>query len=69
MLNTKSTITDGKKVEGLPGMVGDVEFRNVDFAYPNTEEPILHNISFTAKKGKLLRLLDQQVAVNQLLST
>ncbi|MFJ7736272.1 ABC transporter ATP-binding protein [Lysinibacillus sp. NPDC097287] len=57
VLDTKSTITDGAKIEGLPGMVGDVEFRNVDFAYPDTEEPILHNISFTAKKGETVAFI------------
>ena len=31
---------------------GVVEFRNVSFAYPGAEEPVLHDISFVAEPGK-----------------
>ncbi|EQF90423.1 ABC transporter family protein, partial [Clostridioides difficile CD196] len=31
---------------------GLVEFKNVSFMYPDAEEPILTNISFTAKPGE-----------------
>ena len=57
VLNTKSKIVDGLKVEGLPGMVGQVEFRHVDFGYPDSEEPILRDINFTAKKGETVAFI------------
>jgi ATP-binding cassette, subfamily B, multidrug efflux pump len=31
---------------------GEIEFRNVSFRYPNAEEDVLHDISFTAKPGQ-----------------
>lgn len=51
VLDTKETIVDGKGAEGKNGSEGKVEFRNVSFRYPDAEEYVLHNISFTANKG------------------
>lgn len=51
VLDTKESITDGKGAEGKKGSEGKVEFRNVSFRYPDAEEYVLHNISFTANKG------------------
>lgn len=31
---------------------GDLEFKNVSFQYPNAADPVIENISFTAKAGK-----------------
>ncbi|OON40854.1 lipid ABC transporter permease/ATP-binding protein [Izhakiella australiensis] len=36
---------------------GDVEFKNVTFAYPGREAPALHNISLTIPRGKTLALV------------
>jgi ATP-binding cassette subfamily B protein len=36
---------------------GEVEFRNVNFRYPDAEEDILHNISFTALPGQTTAFL------------
>lgn len=36
---------------------GLVEFKNVTFAYPNGEEAVLKNISFTAKKGETISFI------------
>ncbi len=36
---------------------GLVEFNNVTFAYPGGEEPVLKNISFTAKKGETISFI------------
>ena len=57
VLNTKGKIADGNETEGKSGVVGEVEFRNVSFKYPDAEEPILHNISFTAKKGETVAFI------------
>lgn len=36
---------------------GDVEFKNVTFAYPGRDAPALHNISLTIPRGKTLALV------------
>jgi ATP-binding cassette subfamily B protein len=36
---------------------GKVEFRNVTFAYPDAESPLLHNISFTAQPGQTTAII------------
>lgn len=36
----------------LPSQKGVVEFENVSFRYPNAEEDVLSNLSFTAKPGE-----------------
>jgi ATP-binding cassette subfamily B protein len=35
-----------------PTIAGTVEFRNVEFRYPGAEQPVLHDISFTAQPGE-----------------
>ena len=57
VLDTKTTIVDGSKETGALGKVGEVEFKNVSFAYPDAEENVLENISFTAKKGETVALI------------
>ena len=37
----------------LPEKKGEVEFKNVSFKYPDGDEKIIHNISFTAKPGEI----------------
>ncbi|KRE21558.1 ABC transporter ATP-binding protein [Agromyces sp. Soil535] len=36
---------------------GTVEFRNVDFAYPGAEDPVLHDVSFTALPGQVTAII------------
>ncbi|SKB32172.1 ATP-binding cassette, subfamily B [Arthrobacter sp. 49Tsu3.1M3] len=36
---------------GAPGHSGAVEFRNVSFAYPGAEAPVLDGVTFTARAG------------------
>ncbi|MGM9946292.1 MAG: ABC transporter ATP-binding protein [Lysinibacillus sp.] len=57
VLETKVNITDGNETEGKPGVIGDIEFKNVSFTYPDSEEPILRNISFKAKKGETVAFI------------
>ncbi len=57
VLGTAPTITDGGETEGLPGREGEVEFRNVSFRYPDAEECVIRDISFTAKKGETVALI------------
>lgn len=57
VLETKSTIKDGTKVAGIPRKTGEIEFKNVCFKYPDAEEYVLHNISFTAKRGETVAFI------------
>lgn len=40
-----------------PMLRGKIEFRDVSFAYPNTEHNILNNISFTLKEGERIGII------------
>lgn len=40
-----------------PALRGKVEFRDVSFAYPNTEHAILNHISFTLKEGEKVGII------------
>jgi ATP-binding cassette, subfamily B, multidrug efflux pump len=57
VLETEATIKDGTVTEGKPGVTGEIEFRNVSFKYPDSENHTLHNISFTAKKGETIAFI------------
>ncbi|MBK5490985.1 ABC transporter ATP-binding protein [Bacillus sp. TH17] len=57
VLETEAKIKDGTVTEGKPGIVGEIEFRNVSFKYPDSENHILRNISFTAKKGETVAFI------------
>lgn len=52
VLDTKPKILDGTVTESPEGRVGEIEFRNVSFKYPDAEEYVLHDISFKVKKGE-----------------
>lgn len=53
VIETGTTVKD-KKAAVQPGedFVADIEYENVTFCYPESEEPVLRNISFTAKHGQ-----------------
>ncbi|AZH29506.1 ABC transporter ATP-binding protein [Paenibacillus sp. M-152] len=57
VLNTESRIIDGHETAGEEGVMGQVEFRNVSFKYPDAEEPVLRNISFSAKQGETVAFI------------
>ena len=53
VLDTEPSITDPAKPQPLtPGGTGRIEFRDVTFAYPGADEPVLSGISFVAKPGQ-----------------
>ena len=53
VLNTEISIKDNEKVEEFDNnKKGVVEFNNVSFKYPDADEDVLTNISFTAKPGE-----------------
>ena len=57
VLDTKVSICDGEVTDGKKGKTGEVEFKNVSFRYPDAEEYVLHNISFTAQKGETVAII------------
>jgi ATP-binding cassette subfamily B multidrug efflux pump len=53
VLETEPVINDPAQPTAFSDrFVSTVEFRNVSFRYPDAEEDVLHNISFTAKPGQ-----------------
>jgi ATP-binding cassette subfamily B multidrug efflux pump len=52
VLDTVPTIRDPAHPRPVPDRGGTVEFRDVTFAYPGAEEPVLHHVSFTALPGQ-----------------
>ena len=57
VLDVKIKIKDGKVKIGKNGVQGKVEFKNVNFKYPNAEEYVLKNISFTANPGETVAFI------------
>lgn len=57
VLDTEPAIEDGTKTEGQQGKEGEIEFRHVSFCYPDAEEDVLEDISFTANKGETVALI------------
>jgi ATP-binding cassette subfamily B multidrug efflux pump len=53
VIETKTVIKDKKKaVRPRADFVPDIEYKNVTFCYPGSDQPVLKNISFIAKHGK-----------------
>lgn len=57
VLDVKIKIKDGKVKIGKNGVRGKVEFKNVNFKYPNAEEYVLKNISFVANQGETVAFI------------
>lgn len=57
VLNTKTKIKNGNLCKNSSDKVGTVEFKNVSFKYPDGDEYILKNISFTANKGETVAII------------
>ncbi len=57
VLSTEAKIVEGDVTAGKLDLSGVVEFRNVSFKYPDAKDYILHDISFTAKKGETVAFI------------
>lgn len=57
VLDTKPAIVDGTEDSGKPGLVGQVEFKNVSFKYPGAADYVLEKISFTVKQGETIAFI------------
>src|SRR6266508_1005683 len=59
VLETEPLVRDPERPRPMPERAagdgrtgGTIEFRDVEFRYPGAEEPVLHEISFTARPGQ-----------------
>lgn len=58
VLDTEPSIESPKEpLAPLPQMKGELAFDHVSFSYPGAEEPVLKDISFTAKKGETVAFI------------
>lgn len=57
VLATEPAIHDGMRTEGADGHAGEVVFKNVSFRYPDAEDSVIENISFTAKRGETIAFI------------
>ena len=56
VLDTETKVCDGTFSSDTK-LMGEVEFKNVSFKYPDADEYVLKNISFKAKKGDTLAII------------
>lgn len=57
VLETRATLADGSRTQGMPGAEGEIEFRDVSFRYPDAGGDVLEHISFRAKKGQTVAII------------
>lgn len=57
VLATEPAIHDGTRTEGAEDHAGEVVFKNVSFRYPDAEDSVIENISFTAKRGETIAFI------------
>ncbi|MET4145630.1 ABC transporter ATP-binding protein [Arthrobacter sp. UYCo732] len=57
VLDVEPSIHDPEHPETPATLAGVVEYRNVTFAYPGAESPVLSNISFAARPGETVAII------------
>ena len=57
VLDTQPTIVGGTQTQGQPGRVGEVEFKNVSFKYPDAANYVLKDISFSVQRGQTIAFI------------
>ena len=58
ILETEVVLRDPEKEEKeIPEKKGVVEFHHVSFTYPGAEDPVLHDIDFTARPGETTAII------------
>lgn len=57
VLDSRAHIKDGNINIDTTDKKGEIEFKNVSFKYPDGDEYVLKNISFTAKKGETVAII------------
>lgn len=59
LIDAKIDVADGPQVTGDPNMKlsGNIEFRNLTFAYPGTDQNVLEDVSFTVGAGESVGII------------
>ena len=57
LLDAKKDVVDREDVKPLPNIRGDIEFKNLDFCYPDGEFNALHDVSFKINAGENIGLV------------
>ena len=57
VLETKITIKNGTNTQSPIGVLGQVEFKNVSFKYPDADDYVIKNISFKANRGETIAFI------------
>ncbi|WP_150271498.1 ABC transporter ATP-binding protein [Paenibacillus tepidiphilus] len=57
VLDTKPRLENGSLTASPGTVTGEVEFRNVSFKYPDAEDYVIKDISFTAKRGETVAFI------------
>lgn len=57
VLDTPVSVIDGTMETDIHANIGEIEFRNVSFRYPDAEANVLQNISFKAHKGETVAFI------------
>jgi ATP-binding cassette subfamily B protein len=57
ILDENIDVRDASDVINVEEIKGDIEFRNLDFSYPDGNEKVLENISFHIKTGEKIGIL------------
>ena len=57
VLDTEVSMKDGEREQGEESLKGEVEFKNVSFAYPYAADNVIHNINFKAHRGETVALI------------
>lgn len=57
VLESAVTVVDGTGVFTNTEKVGEIEFRNVSFKYPDSEEYVIKDISFIANRGETVAII------------
>lgn len=57
VLDKESTIIEGTETKGNENHLGEIEFLQVSFQYPNAEEKVLEDISFKINPGETLAII------------
>lgn len=57
VLDAQISILDGNNPKNDSGSKGTIEFRNVSFKYPDAEEYLLKNISFSVNRGETVAIV------------
>ncbi|MGB0428231.1 MAG: ABC transporter ATP-binding protein, partial [Flavobacteriales bacterium] len=59
VLDAEEEVDENGSFEPISGFNHSIEFKNVDFTYPNTTKKVLKNINFEIKKGQTIALVGQ----------